>query len=175
MTNSGVNRTKAAVLVGIYRDRNRDLRVILIRRTAGGIHGGQLAFPGGKHEPIDASILETALREAEEEIGLAMERVRILEVLPIVETLTSNFEIHPFLASIDPPPVWNLQRREISEVMDVRLTDLAHPDAQGQELMQFANWPNPRRVPCLRVGSYRIWGATYRILTPLIPRLLAGY
>jgi 8-oxo-dGTP pyrophosphatase MutT (NUDIX family) len=160
--------------VPVFRDAARELRLVLVRRAEGGLHGGQLAFPGGTREASDASPLETALREAREEIGLDPESVQILEALPEIETHTTDFRIAPFLARVTPPPRWTPAAREIAEVLEVRLAELARPEARGESVETFAAWPAPRRIPYLRAGGHRLWGASYRIVEPLIPRLLAG-
>jgi 8-oxo-dGTP pyrophosphatase MutT (NUDIX family) len=164
----------AAVLVPVYRRDDDDLQLVLIRRSSGGIHGDQLAFPGGKFEPRDCSMRETALRETQEEIGIASDKIQILAALPAVDTKTTGYRIAPFLARIVPPITWNRQAREVAEIVEVRVSDLARPEAHGQEEKHFPTWSAPRQTPVYRVGSYQIWGATYRILQPLIPRLLAG-
>ncbi len=174
MGDSNITRTEAGVLIPVYRDDGGDLRLILIRRSQRGIHGGQLAFPGGKHDSGDITMLATALREAHEEIGLSPQGVTVLESLPCVDTMTSNFRLHPFLACIVPPVAWLPEVEEVSEVIDTRLADLALADRHGEEMMTFPHWPNPYRVPFYMVGEYQLWGATYRILRPLIPRILAG-
>ncbi len=66
---------RSAVLVPIYRSATGRLKMVIIRRSAGGVHGGQLAFPGGKHDKADLNLQGTALREANEEIGLESEYV----------------------------------------------------------------------------------------------------
>ncbi len=174
MSGSDITRTEAGVLIPVYRDDEGDLRLILIRRSERGIHGGQLAFPGGKHDSGDTTMLATALREAQEEIGLLPEGVTVLESLPCVDTMTSNFRLYPFLASIVAPIAWLPEVEEVSEVIDTRLADLVHADRHGEEMMMFLHWPKPYRVPFYIIGEYRLWGATYRILKPLLPRILAG-
>ena len=174
MGDAGVRRTRAGVLIPVYRDDEGGLRLILIRRSERGIHGGQLAFPGGKRDSVDTTMVATALREAHEEIGLAPEGVRVLESLPCVDTITSNFRLYPFLARIVPPTTWALEVEEVSEVIDTSLTDLTRADRHGEELMMFPHWPQPHRVPFYTVGEHLLWGASYRILKPLLPRILAG-
>lgn len=164
----------AAVLIPIYRDDHGDVRMVFVRRTEGGIHGGQIAFPGGRHDPTDNSMLETALREAWEETGLMRDDINIIASLPPFETFTTGFRIYPFLARINPPDKWRRQEREIAEIFTVKLDDLARPEAQGEELRKFPNWPEPRRIHFYLVDGHKIWGATYRILRGLLPRLLAG-
>jgi 8-oxo-dGTP pyrophosphatase MutT (NUDIX family) len=164
---------ESAVLVPVFRDAAGEVKIVLIRRSAYGVHGGQLAFPGGKHELTDDSLLATALRETEEEIGLRVVAANVLAALPPVQTLTSNFCIAPFLARITPPPTWYFQPAEIAEVLEVPLRYLADPTNAGQELWQLPGWPTPQLVSFWRVGPHHLWGATYRILHPLLPRLLS--
>jgi 8-oxo-dGTP pyrophosphatase MutT (NUDIX family) len=165
---------EAAVLVPVYRDRGGELVVVLVRRGEGGFHGGQLALPGGQRDPGDADLATTALRETEEEIGLAGDRVELLAALPVVETQTTGFRIAPFLARLSAPPPWRRQEREIAEVVELRVTDLARPEARTEEVRDFPTWPAPRSVRLWRVGRHEVWGVTYLILEPLVPRLLAG-
>jgi 8-oxo-dGTP pyrophosphatase MutT (NUDIX family) len=168
------DRQDAAVLVPVFRDAGGELRLVLVRRAAGGLHGGQLAFPGGPRESSDASPVETALREAHEEIGLAREAAVVLAALPAIETMISGFRVAPFLARITPPPRWIPAEREIAEVLEVRVADFARPEARGESVERFPAWLEPCRIPYFQVGAHRLWGATYRIVEPLIPRLLAG-
>jgi len=166
-------RRESAVLVPVYRDEAGSLRLVLVRRAAGGLHGGQLAFPGGTVEPGDESPRAAALREAEEEIGLAPAGVTVLAELEVVETRTSNFRIAPFLARIERPLYWRPAFREVAEVFEPGAAELADPGARGEAVENFGTWLAPMKVKFIRVGDHRLWGATLRILDPLLPRLLA--
>ena len=166
--------TDAAVLVPVYRGEGGALRLVLVRRSPAGVHGGELALPGGKREAGDGSLCETALRETREEIGLSREGVKILEELPGVDTVTTGFMITPFLGVIVPPASWTLAEDEIAEVLDIELTELEEPGACGEETRQYPGWPQPRRIPFYRIGRHKLWGATYRIIQPLVPRLAGG-
>jgi 8-oxo-dGTP pyrophosphatase MutT (NUDIX family) len=165
---------EAAALVPVYRDGEGEMRLVLVHRAEGGIHGGQLALPGGKRDAQDASMLDTALREAWEEIGLARERIQVLAELPPAETRTTGFRILPFLARIVRPAQWRPDAREVAEIIEVKLSELARPGAHAEEVVQLPGWPAPRSTPFYRVGPHRLWGVTYRIVDPLLPRLLAG-
>lgn len=165
--------TEAAVLVPVYRGDDGVARIVLVRRSEGVIHGGQLAFPGGKYDNGDRALLNTALREAEEEIGISVEAVKVLEQLPAVETRTTGFRITPFLALIRPPDEWKRAEDEIAEVLEIPLGEFAKRDAHGKVEEGFPG-SDPEQVPFYRIGQYRLWGATYRILHPLLPRLFAG-
>jgi 8-oxo-dGTP pyrophosphatase MutT (NUDIX family) len=165
---------ESAVLVPVYRDGAGQLRVVLVVRGEHGRHGGQMAFPGGIRAPEDGDLLETALREADEEIGLDRGTVEILETLPSVEVPT-GYRITPYLGRlITEPAPWKRQEREIAEVLNVPVADLARADLRAEETWELPGWPGPRRVQLVRLGQHTLWGATYRILDPLVPRLLAG-
>ena len=165
---------ESAVLVPVFRDAAGELTLVLVRRGNFGVHGGQLAFPGGKREPIDASLLATALRETHEEVGLGPEHIDVLAPLPAIQTFTTGFHIAPFLARVNPPPTWHFQPSEIDEVIEVTLRHLTNPAIFGQEEWQLPGRPQPVLIDFLRVGEYKLWGASYRIVQALLPRLLAG-
>jgi 8-oxo-dGTP pyrophosphatase MutT (NUDIX family) len=164
----------AAVLVPVFRGARGQIRVVLIRRAESGTHAGQIAFPGGRRDPDDPGPVETALREAHEEIGLEPTRVEVLARLPEIVTNSTGYAIAPVLGRIDPPERWRPDSHEVAEVIEVDVADLARADAGGEALDLLAGWTPPYPMPFYRIGSHRLWGATYRILHPLIPRLLAG-
>lgn len=168
-------RVSAAVLVPVFRDARGDLRVVLVVRAAGGAHGGQIGLPGGKREPGDPSLLETALREAEEEIGLVRSRVEVLAELPELDSRAIGFRVQPYLARVTPPERWRLAGAEITELLAPAVESLADPAARRDELLHEPGWPEPRSFPGVRLGErYFLWGLTLRVLEPLVPRLLAG-
>jgi hypothetical protein len=92
----------------------------------------------------------------------------------VVETQTTGFRIAPFLARLPTPPLWRLQEREIAEVVELRVADLARPEVAAEDVRAFPTWAAPRRIRLWRVGRHEVWGVTYRILEPLVPRLLTG-
>jgi 8-oxo-dGTP pyrophosphatase MutT (NUDIX family) len=165
---------EAAVLVPVYRAQDGELVVVLVRRAQGGAHGGHLALPGGQRDPSDADLAATALREANEELGLASGQVELLAALAVVETQTTGFRIAPFLARVTVLVPWRPQEGEIAEVVELPVAELARPEVRAEEVRAFPTWPAPRRIRLWRVGGHEVWGVTYRILEPLVPRLLAG-
>lgn len=163
------------MLVPLFRDDQGELRLVLVARGRLGRHGHQLSFPGGKREPGDASLLETALRETQEEIGLARAAVDVIAALPPIHTRTTGFRVHPYLARIRPPESWRLAEGEITAVITPRVRTLADPSLRREQLLSFPSWPEPRRVQCLELDDgHLLWGLTLRLLEPLLPELLRG-
>jgi 8-oxo-dGTP pyrophosphatase MutT (NUDIX family) len=155
----------AAVLAPIYRDPQGRLRLVFIRRSPFGRHGGQIAFPGGRREPEDPDLLTTALRESEEEIGLQRESVEILATLPVIDTVGTGFRIAPFLGRLrGQPPTWRRQESEIEEILEIPLEDLTHPENHAVEHWQLPGWVEAREIPFYWIGEYKLWGATYKIV-----------
>jgi 8-oxo-dGTP pyrophosphatase MutT (NUDIX family) len=164
----------AAILIPIYRSQDGELHIVMILRNVGGVHGGQIAFPGGKHDPEDETMLDTALREAREELGLIVPKENILAELPMEQTRTTGYRVFPYLARISPPIQWQVDEREIAELIDIKLTDLTRPDAHDKMIDRFPTWSRAEQVSYYQVGSHRLWGLSYRILQPVILRLVAG-
>ena len=162
----------AAVLVPLYRDDEGELRLVLIRRGEGGAHGGQLAFPGGKRDPGE-TLLETVLREVHEEVGLPSEAVQVLAELEPFETRSTGFRIHPFLAKVQRPKTWIVAADEVAEVLEPPLAAFG-PQSHATEEWQLEGWPRSHTISYYRIGEHHLWGATYRIFHPLLPRLRAG-
>src|SRR5207244_8562733 len=105
-----------AVLAPLYRDADGRLRLVFIRRSPFGVHGGQIAFPGGRREPEDPDLLTTALREAEEEIGLDRTSVEVLATLPVIETIATGFRVAPFLGRLIGLHTWRRPAPETDEI-----------------------------------------------------------
>jgi 8-oxo-dGTP pyrophosphatase MutT (NUDIX family) len=164
----------AAVLIPVYRSPDGELHIIMILRNPGGVHGGQIAFPGGKHDPEDETMLDTALREVREELGLIVERNDVLAELPMEQTRTTGYRVFPFLARIAVPDRWQIAEREIAEIVDVKLTDLTRRDAHDKMIGRFPTWEKAQQVSFYRIGEHRLWGLSYRILQPVLARLVAG-
>lgn len=159
----------------VFRDEQEELRVVLVVRGPVGIHGGQLSLPGGKHEPEDSSLLETALRETEEEIGVPRSELSVLAALEPVNTRTTGFRVYPFLARVRARERWSVATGEITDVLTPLVRTLADPAARSERLLSFPGWPEHRRVECVSLDNgHVLWGLTLRLLDAVLPRLLAG-
>jgi 8-oxo-dGTP pyrophosphatase MutT (NUDIX family) len=164
----------SAVVIPVYRTRDGELHIVMILRNPGGVHGGQIAFPGGKHDPVDETMLDTALRELREELGLIVPREDILAELPMEQTRTTGYRVFPYVARIAVPEQWQIAEREIAELFDVKLSDLTRPGAHDKMIDRFPTWQKAEQVSFYQIGSHRLWGLSYRILHPILPRLVAG-
>ncbi len=151
----------AAVLIPITRGRN-GLEIVFTRRsTTMRNHPGQISFPGGKQDGTDTSFQHTALREAEEEIGLAQTDVKIIGALPRHVTVTS-FLVRPYVGLIPPDFIPIIRTDEVAEIFSAPLEHLLDPT---NYLVEGRIWQGRKRyyftVP---YGPYYIWGATARML-----------
>ena len=158
----------AAVLVPIVL-REPQPTVLLTQRTAHlRDHGGQVSFPGGRVEADDGSAVTTALREAEEEVGLPPDRVEVLGLLPEHRTGT-GFTITPVVGLVQPPFVLKLDDFEVAEVFEPPLEFLLDPaNRERQRLEHQGRWHEYWTIPW---QGRHIWGATAAILVELHRRL----
>jgi 8-oxo-dGTP pyrophosphatase MutT (NUDIX family) len=165
----------AAVLVPVFRDAEGDLRVVIVvRADDGGLHGGQLGLPGGRPEPGDADMLATALREAEEEVGLAPETVDVLAELRPFDTRSTGWRVHPFLGRVAADTPWRLQESEIVGILTPSVRALAEPSARARLPFTSIRFSEPLLVDGIDVEGHVLWGMTLRLLDDVLPRLLAG-
>jgi 8-oxo-dGTP pyrophosphatase MutT (NUDIX family) len=165
----------AAVLLPVFRDAEQELRVVLVvRADDGGQHGGQLGLPGGKPEPGDADLLATALREAEEEVGLQPDAVDVVAALEPLRTQATGWLVHPFLGRVPADTAWRLQETEIVGILTPAARMLA--DRSARALLPFSSlrFREPLLVDGIDVEGHVLWGMTLRLLDDTLPRLLGG-
>ena len=162
------------MLVPVFRDDDGELRIVLIVRADRGLHGGQIALPGGKADADDESLVATALREAEEEIGVSPAEVEVIAELPSVRSGPTKFEVHPFLARIPANVRWQPSEDEVVDVLTPLVADLGRADARRELLFTSARFPDGLLVDGIPVGEHVLWGMTLGLLDDLVPRLLAG-
>jgi 8-oxo-dGTP pyrophosphatase MutT (NUDIX family) len=155
----------AAVLVALYGD---PLTAVFTERRADlRRHAGEISFPGGRQDEPDEDLRTTALREAEEEIGLPASEVELVGALPPVGTFVTGYRIHPFVGRIRSGHAWTPQETEVAEVLEFTLRDLA----AGHEMKRLVRKGVPIKTPTYTVDGHLIWGATGRIVQSLLERL----
>jgi 8-oxo-dGTP pyrophosphatase MutT (NUDIX family) len=131
-------------------------------------HRGQISFPGGSEEDDDGSLLETALRETREEIGVEESDVRYLGALSPLTTVT-DFYVEPFVGAIPSPYAFRLAESEIAELIEAPVAALLDPGVLERKILP------GREEPTLfyHHGRHVIWGATARMLWELLDALAA--
>jgi 8-oxo-dGTP pyrophosphatase MutT (NUDIX family) len=161
-------RTKAAVLVALYVDGG-DLRTVFTRRRHDlRSHAGEISFPGGRRDDDEDDLRVTALREAEEEIGLPREQVRIVGALAPTPTVATSYAVYPFVGLIEAGRAWTPSAGEVEEVLELRLADLRA--AHGRRRLLHRGIPFRSDVYSVGEGLV-IWGATARIVGDLLARI----
>ena len=160
-------RTDSAVLAPLFLDGAGALHAVFTRRRDDlKRHPGEISFPGGRQDPGE-TLVETALREAHEEIGLPPDAVDLLGALEPTPTFVTNYAIYPFVGLIEPGFAWVLQHTEVAEVLELALDDLS----AGYGERRLVRRGIPFRTPTYEVGGHVIWGATARILGDLLSRV----
>ncbi len=156
----------AAVLVPIF-ERGGEGHLLFIRRSENVSHQGQVAFPGGRVEPADRDLSETALREAYEEVGVEPGTVDLLGFLPTHNTTVSGYLVAPFVGAIGDPHGLPHDSREVAEVFTVPIRALIDPRNRGEHTL---NRPDgtPMKFPAILFAGQTIWGLTYRITLDLL-------
>jgi 8-oxo-dGTP pyrophosphatase MutT (NUDIX family) len=155
------------VLVPLFLVGDEPHVVLTRRRDDLRRHAGEISFPGGRQDPEDADLCITALREAEEEIGLARDGVELVGALQPVPTIATGYAVYPFVGLIEPGQSWRPAEAEVAEVLELPLRSLR--DAYGRRRMLRRGIPF--RTDTYAVGEHLVWGATARMLADLFERL----
>ena len=167
-TDAGV--VAAAVLVALF-DVSGDPHMLLTRRRADlRRHAGEISFPGGRRDPEDADLAETALREAEEEIGLPRDQVTLVAELPPTSTFVTGYLIHPFVASIPAGLRWTPSVDEVDAVLELGLAEVRASRTRTEMTRRGFTFETDAYI----VGEHLIWGATARIIEHLFERIEQG-
>ncbi len=162
--------TAAAVLVALYQQDQEAHLVLTRRRSDLRSHAGEISFPGGRRDAQDADLLETALREAEEEIGLPRGTATVIGELPATSTFVTNYLIHPFVATVPPGVAWELSPREVEAVLELAVGEIRASRTVATLERRGITFQTDAYV----VGEHMIWGATARIVEHLLERLREG-
>ena len=143
--------------------------VLTRRRAEMRRHAGEISFPGGRHDPQDVHLSDTALREAEEEIGLPRAQVTLLGELPPTSTFATGYLIHPFIGLIPAGQLWRLSPLEVDAVIELPLQRLRESRTRTRLERRGFTFETDAYI----VDEHLIWGATARIIENLLHRLEA--
>ena len=161
--NTPQSSRSAAVLILLYKAES-EIYLPLIRRTENGTHGGQIALPGGAHEGSENFPIDTALREAHEEIDIAPEEVDVLGVLTPLFVAVSNYSVTPVVACTHGKAEMQPQPSEVEEILPLPLKEILKLPEEG--LFESSN--GQIAAPYYRSSIGRIWGATAMLLSEFV-------
>ncbi len=154
---------KGAVLILLYPGKD-DIYFPLIRRPEyNGVHSGQVALPGGARDDSDKNLIETALREAEEEIGLNRQEVQVIGELSELYIPPSNFLVKPVVGIMEHQPEFKKDPYEVAAIIKARLTPFFNSNYAGKTVVHTA-FGSIKNTPFYPVEDQVVWGATAMIL-----------
>ena len=161
--------TDAAVLLPLYGWPDEPGLIFTERRADLRRHAGEISFPGGRQDHPGEDLLQTALREAEEEIGLAPAAVETVGALPPIGTFVTSYKVHPFVGLVSHPRDLGLTPSpdEVETVLTFSLGVLR----EGYGMRRLVRRGVPIRTPTYTIDEHLIWGATARILGDFLERL----
>ncbi|QLG46427.1 NUDIX hydrolase [Costertonia aggregata] len=158
---------KAAVMALFYPDVSKTTRLLLIlRKTYKGVHSNQIGLPGGKAEKTDNNLLETALRETEEEVGVPIHEVEVIRSLSEIYIPPSNFEVQPYMGLYPNPKPFQMQATEVEALLEVPLSHFLD-DANLISKKLTTSYATNIDVPAFKLNGYTVWGATAMMLSEI--------
>lgn len=159
------NVRRSAVLILLYPWMSEAYFPLILRPPYDGKHGGQMALPGGKAEPSDESLVRTALREAQEEIGIKAIDVKVLGELTDVYIPVSNYIVHPVIGYINYKPDFYPDVREVERIYHTDIEDIIRNREIVNREIRIGN--QQVFVPGFEIQDSWVWGATSLILSEL--------
>jgi len=162
-----VHNPKASAVLSLFYPKNGRAHLLLIVRSSyPGVHSSQIAFPGGKKEPADYDLEETALRETNEEVGISSADIRILKRWSDLYIPPSNFMVSSFMGLMEKSPEFQLQPDEVSDIIELPVEDLIN-DNLVQNVRMTTSYAQDIQVPAFVIEEHVVWGATAMILSEI--------
>ncbi|MFN7115689.1 MAG: NUDIX hydrolase [Saprospiraceae bacterium] len=163
--------TRQAAVLALFYPKANDWHLVFIERDSSNPndrHGGQISFPGGKYEEGDGTLANTALREAEEEVGVDPAKIELLGALTDLYIPVSNFQANPFVGFTAETPNFIPQVREVRSILEVPFSLLQQPEIVQTIDLQLAQNLILKRVPYFNLFGKVVWGATAMMLNELL-------
>ena len=156
---------QSAVMALFYPDLELQTKLILIlRKTYKGVHSAQVGFPGGKVEHSDQNLMQTALRETHEEVGVKPDYIKVYKEMTQVYIPPSNFVVQPYLGIAEQTPKFVKQETEVEDLIEVYLKDLLSDSNLTQKTVK-TSYGIDVEVPAFNLSNYLVWGATAMMLS----------
>ncbi|MEN0002532.1 MAG: CoA pyrophosphatase [Bacteroidota bacterium] len=162
---------KKAGVLALFYPKDAAWHIVLIERTAknpNDRHKGQISFPGGRYEPEDGDLSVTALREAEEEVGVSSTSIELLGKLTDLYIPVSNFAVFPYVGFTPNRPEFTPQQSEVHAILEVPFNVLAAPNSVSRMDLKISQQITLQQVPYFDVAGKVVWGATAMMLNELI-------
>ncbi|MEZ4968239.1 MAG: CoA pyrophosphatase [Flavobacteriaceae bacterium] len=161
------NPGQAAVMALFYPNLDYRTHLLLIlRNTYKGVHSNQIALPGGKMEKSDPNLLETALRETQEEVGAIREQITVIRSMSEVYIPPSNFEVTPYLGLYKKERPFLRQANEVAALIEVSLHDFMDDRKIFHQILN-TSYAQQVEVPAFKLNGYTVWGATAMMLSEI--------
>jgi len=157
----------SAVLILFYQKEDEIYFSLILRNTYKGVHSAQVSFPGGKKEKSDNSLLETALRETEEEIGIKKDLITIIGELTPIYIPPSGFLVHPYVGFIKEPPVFTPDPNEVNTIIESPVKLILDDAIVGKKKIKVGTYNVKINYPFYNILNHTVWGATAMILSEL--------
>ena len=157
---------ESAVLILFYPSDNQVFIPLILRPQYDGVHGGQMAFPGGRAEKEDENLERTALREAQEEIGVRVSDITVLGKLTKLFIPPSNFYVQPVVGFMNRKPDFYPDPREVDKVIEITLENLKNPEIIGRKTLNVRGLEVD--TPFYEILNTTVWGATAMMISELL-------
>jgi 8-oxo-dGTP pyrophosphatase MutT (NUDIX family) len=160
------NPRKAAVMMLLYPKQSQTHLVLIQRNSYPGVHSSQIAFPGGKVELEDESHQHTALRETQEEVGIAPHQIKVVRAFTEVYIPPSNFMVYPFLGFCQNELTFNPDPEEVAGIIELPLLHFLDENNVVSQRMD-TSYSKAIDVPAFKIQEHFVWGATAMMLSEL--------
>lgn len=157
---------KAAVMMLFYPKNEVTHLVLIVRNSYPGVHSSQIAFPGGKVEDIDFDLMQTALRETHEEIGIHPNDIHVIRDFSSIYIPPSNFLVFPFLGVSQTELTFKLQEEEVAGIIELPLSALLDDTIMSIKNLE-TSYSKLIEVPVFQIEEHTVWGATAMMLSEL--------
>lgn len=158
---------QAAVMSVFYPGLQQETKFVLIlRKTYKGVHSNQVGFPGGRVEKKDENLMQTALRETEEEVGIPRNEVEVIKEMTKLYIPPSNFWVQPYLGIMEKTPILVPQETEVEAVLEIDVDDFLSDSCLIRQTLSTSYAKNVD-VPAFFLGGHVVWGATAMMLSEM--------
>lgn len=160
------NAKQSAVLIWLYPIEEEIFTRLILRTEYKGVHSAQIAFPGGTKEESDTDLWQTALREAQEEVGIPKEKVKYVGPISPVYIPPSNFWVQPYIGTTEENFTPDIQKSEVQRTIDMNVKLLLDPTVKQEKVINRSDGLSIK-TPYYNIEGYTVWGATAMMLSEL--------